>query len=61
MSLNYQLQKLKTFCVPSKSQQNSFHFLDIWSDGFITCDCKSFEFRKNCSHKRIIGEYYGNY
>ena len=51
---------VKTFCIPSKSQPNGAHYVSVWVDGFVACDCKAWEFRRNCSHKKEINKYYGN-
>jgi len=56
MKINFPAIK-KTFKVPSKSEKGKFHFVELYEDGTLECDCIAGLMKRNCRHKKAVIEF----
>ena len=56
MEINNIYYCVKRFKVKSKSNPNSFHHLELLSNGKIICDCYAGVFNRDCRHKKLVKE-----
>lgn len=43
----------KEFKVPSKTEKNSYHIVNVMYDGKMFCDCVAGQYNRDCSHKKM--------
>lgn len=47
----------RIFQIRSKSNPNEWHYVDLWGDGELICDCEAGKYRKPCRHKQRVERY----
>lgn len=49
---------VKRHKVRSRSQKQVVHEVEVWEDGFMTCSCIGFAYRRTCAHIKFITKKY---
>lgn len=49
---------IKQHKVQSQSDPETVYTIDVWSDGFMTCECIAYAYLRKCKHVEFIKSKY---